>query len=265
MVYRQNLSWATLIGVAAIAPLVVMAQPASADTVRGGGTFLLEGRSAVGITSISYQYGSESNRTLVLMLEDGRSVTLGGRLLEGQNSRLQVESSGNADASGILSITYAEANLDSISGRGLLDGQHYSLEFSRDRSSSSSDGSLGDGSLGDGSLGDSDAIKPLNLVQQGSGLYKIGDRQFDIIRASIAIRGSNKAEIAFRLSDDRLMQLTGEVTSQDAYNIVIRLVSFGQADASGTANVARDQGSSIKSIVVDGKVEGQTLLADFYR
>ncbi len=122
-------------GAAAIAPLVVMVQPAFADTVRGSGTFLLEGRSAARITSISYQYGSESNRTLVLLLEDGRSITLGGRLLEGQTSRLQVESSGSADASGILSITYTDANPDKISGKGLLDGQRYSLEFSRDRSS----------------------------------------------------------------------------------------------------------------------------------
>ena len=125
---------ATLMGVAATAAIVVV-QPAFADTVRGSGTFLLEGRAAVRITSISYQYGSESKRTLVLLLEDGRNISLGGQLLGGKNERLQVENSGSANASGILSITYVDGNPDTINGRGLLDGQPYFLEFTRGNAS----------------------------------------------------------------------------------------------------------------------------------
>lgn len=133
MGFRLNTAWAAsaVVGIGALAPVICIIQPAVADTVRGNGTFQIEGRSPVNITGVSYQYGIEYNRTLVFMLADGRSIPLGGRLLEGQKERFQVESSGDANASGILTIDYVDTNPVTISGRGLLDGQQYSVDFTR--------------------------------------------------------------------------------------------------------------------------------------
>jgi hypothetical protein len=133
MVYKLNFGWfaSVLLGVGALSPVIGIVQPAAADMVRGSGTFQLEGRSAVSITGVSYRYGSEYNRTLVFMLADGRDISLGGHLLEGQKERFQVETSGDANASGILTISYVDDNPVTISGRGLLDGQQYSINFTR--------------------------------------------------------------------------------------------------------------------------------------
>ncbi|HEY9640675.1 MAG TPA: hypothetical protein V6C57_09330 [Coleofasciculaceae cyanobacterium] len=140
MIYKLTLGWfaSVLLGVGMVAPVISLVQPAAADTVRGSGTFRLEGRSDVAITGVSYRYGSEYNRTLVFMLADGRNISLGGHLLEGQKERFQVESSGDANASGILTISYVDDNPVTISGRGLLDGQQYSINFSRGGSGTSS-------------------------------------------------------------------------------------------------------------------------------
>jgi hypothetical protein len=140
MVYKLSFGWFApiLLGISVLAPTISIVQPAAADTVRGNGTFRLEGQADIIITGVSYRYGSEYNRTLVFMLADGRSISLGGHLLEGQKERFQVESSGDANASGILAISYVDDNPVNISGRGLLDGQQYSITFTRGGSNASS-------------------------------------------------------------------------------------------------------------------------------
>jgi hypothetical protein len=139
MVHKLNFGWfaPVLLGVGVLGPVISIVQPAVADTVRGSGTFQLEGKADVNITGVSYRYGSEFNRTLIFMLADGRTISLGGHLLEGQKERFQVESSGDANASGILTIKYVDDNPVTISGRGLLDGQQYSVNFTRGGNTSS--------------------------------------------------------------------------------------------------------------------------------
>ncbi|MBD3881981.1 hypothetical protein IFO70_09455 [Phormidium tenue FACHB-886] len=243
-------------GISAIIPAAVsfVGAPAYADMVRGSGTFELAGRSPQRISSVTYEYGREYNRTLFLNLNDGRRIPLRGALEEGDSGVFFVNGSGDADASGILQMTFFNGNPDTVTGRGLLDGQRFTVSFRRSSDSNGSNSSQVPAQT-----------EPLNLLQQGSGIYQVGDRSTAIVRASVAIRADRRVELAFRLADDRLLRLTGELTSRLENAIVVQLTNAGNADASGTANISQGEGSAINSIVIDGTVDRQPLLVDFYR
>jgi hypothetical protein len=257
MMFKSALGGMTalMLGMGAIAPTILLLtapQAILAATVRGQGTFKLQGRLPTGITSVNYSRQGNQAGTLVVVLADERTITIKGVPQAGSGStRLQIRAVGPIAAAGTLTLSFANGDVNAVTGSGLIDRQRFSIDFFRTNSNPAA-------------LGRNATQESLTLLQTGTGLYNLAGQSFPIKRASVEVRG-RQADLSFRLTDDRLVQLRGEVINRAPYSLVIRLTNSGDADASGTATVSHGEGKAISSIVIDGAVDGQDLLVDFSR
>lgn len=246
-----------VLGVSSIAslfgpiPTPIAAAQQSQQRLAGSGIFTLRRQPTAQITSVVYEAGADAERTFIFNLDDGRHISLSGTPDAVNAGRFQVTSSNVADASGSLQITYSDGNPTLIEGNGSLGGRRFTVSFTRSS---------------EGSPETSADQAPLQLTRPGSGLYKLGDRSRNIMRASVVIRTDGKAEILFRLVNNRRMQFQGQVTERHPYWVTVSLNSFGKGGktaAMGTAHITLSSRTSIQSIVMDGTVEEQRLLANF--
>lgn len=104
----------------------------------------------------------------------------------------------------------------------------------------------------------------LSWSQNGNGSFALaGRRDQEITSVSVNIDRNGRAELAFRLADNRLMRFGGKLVARDPYSIIINLTNSGNADATGTVNIERGQNNTIQRIFADGKLDGQRFSIHF--
>lgn len=257
MALKQTLSSigaTVVIGVSAIAPATLILThplPTMAQvSITGQGTFSLSGRPDRKITSVSVTNESGNRATLALRLENGNLMRFGGIWQGGNRQVFRIQNSGNADAKGRVNFTYVRGSISSISGSGTLDNQPFSFNFMRGGDSGQNNGST----------------QPMTLTQAGRGIFTLQGRpNRRITNATVTIKRDGSAELAFRLIDGNLMRFGGQLARKDAYSLTIRINNSGMADARGTANVDYGANNSIKNILADGKLDGQSFSVNFSR
>lgn len=100
----------------------------------GRGLFTLQGRPNRNINRASVTVQGNGNTELIFFLTDGSQVRFSGTLAnkDAQTLNIRIASSGMADASGNIRVEYGANNsINTIFGDGKLDGQDFSVQFSR--------------------------------------------------------------------------------------------------------------------------------------
>lgn len=104
----------------------------------------------------------------------------------------------------------------------------------------------------------------LSWSQNGKGSFALaGRRDQEITSASVNIDRNGRAELAFRLADNRLMRFGGKLVARDPYSIIINLTNSGNADATGTVNIERGKNNTIQRIFSNGQLDGQRFSINF--
>ena len=230
----------------------VLAQATALNlTQQGSGTLKIGNRPTRRIERASVIVRSNGTVDLGLTYADGSgTIRFGGRLVSrsANTLRISLTSSGNADASGEVTVSYGLPNsINSMSGRGRLDGQPLTFDFS-----SRSQGNA--------------ASQAMNLSQAGSGLFTLQGRpNRNINRALVTVQPNGKAELVFSLADGNQMRFSGDLANKDAQSLNIRVTSSGMADASGNIRVEYGANNSINTIFGAGKLDGQDFSVQFSR
>lgn len=100
----------------------------------GNGLFTLQGRPNRDINRASVTVQANGNAELVFFLAGGTQMRFSGVLTskDAQTLNIRITSSGMADASGNIRVEYGANNsINAIFGDGKLDGQDFSVQFSR--------------------------------------------------------------------------------------------------------------------------------------
>ena len=109
-----------------------------------------------------------------------------------------------------------------------------------------------------------DRGEPIRLSQRGRGTFEISGRSpWEIAQVSVTVDDGDQAELAFRLDDNRLIRLSGDVDRRDAYSLTIDIEASGNADASGTVDIEYGANNSINQIFGDGRLDGQPFSISF--
>ncbi|MCG5059934.1 MAG: SH3 domain-containing protein [Limnoraphis sp. WC205] len=117
---------------------------------------------------------------------------------------------------------------------------------------------------GGSSTGSSGWGESMRLSQRGEGSFSLsGRRDWEIVQVTVNVDNGDQAELGFRLDDNRLIRLSGDVDRRDAYTLVIDLESSGNADASGTVDIEYGANNSISRIFGDGRLDGQPFSISF--
>ncbi|MGA9381438.1 MAG: hypothetical protein WBV73_21990 [Phormidium sp.] len=220
-------------------------------TQPGSGQLKIGKRRTRSIKGASVMVRPNGTVDLGLTYADGSgTLRFGGRLVSqtGDTLTLALTNSGNADASGEVTVSYGPSNsINWISGSGFVDGQPLTIEFS-----SGSQSNVGS--------------QPMNLSQTGSGLFTLQGRpNRGMSRALVTVQPNGKAEIVFLLADGNQMRFSGDLANKDAQTLNIRVTSSGMADASGNIRVEYGPNNSINTIFGGGKLDGQDFSVQFSR
>lgn len=100
----------------------------------GNGLFTLQGRPNRDINRASVTVQANGTAELIFFLAGGNQIRFSGTLAskDAQTLNIRVTSSGMADASGNIRVEYGANNsINTIFGDGKLDGQDFSVQFSR--------------------------------------------------------------------------------------------------------------------------------------
>jgi hypothetical protein len=104
----------------------------------------------------------------------------------------------------------------------------------------------------------------MQLSQRGEGTFEISGRSaWEITLVTANVDDGDQVELAFRLDDNRLIRLSGDLDRRDAYTLVIDVESSGNADASGTIDIEYGLNNSINRIYGDGRLDGQPFSISF--
>ena len=115
--------------------------------------------------------------------------------------------------------------------------------------------------VADGGSGREESIR---LSQRGQGSFQISGRpDWDIALVTVNIDERDRAELAFRLDDNRLIRLSGDLDRRDAYRLTIDIEGSGNANASGTVDIEYGANNSINQIFGDGRLDGQPFSISF--
>lgn len=125
-----------LLGITAIAPATIILttpQTVEAAVATGRGTLAIGSRPAQTVNRVTVDTIADNTAKIQLRASNGNQINFGGKWENGPQSQLLVTltNSGNADASGIIVVTYRNGQLQSIFGGGKLDGQPFTIDFRR--------------------------------------------------------------------------------------------------------------------------------------
>ncbi|MFB2837946.1 hypothetical protein [Floridanema evergladense] len=125
-----------LLGITAIAPpTVVLTTPqiVEAATATGRGILAIAGRPSQLINRATVDTLADNTAKVQLRTSNGNQINFGGKWENGPQNQLLITltNSGNADASGLIVVTYRNGQLQAIFGGGKLDGQPFTIEFRR--------------------------------------------------------------------------------------------------------------------------------------
>ncbi|MFB2897201.1 hypothetical protein ACE1CI_30160 [Aerosakkonemataceae cyanobacterium BLCC-F50] len=125
-----------LLGITAIAPATIILttpQSVEAAVATGRGTLAIGSRPALSVNRVTVDTIADNTAKIQLRASNGNQINFGGKWENGPQSQLLVTltNSGNADASGIIVVTYRNGQLQSIFGGGKLDGQPFTIDFRR--------------------------------------------------------------------------------------------------------------------------------------
>ncbi|AFZ46839.1 hypothetical protein Cyast_0867 [Cyanobacterium stanieri PCC 7202] len=101
---------------------------------QGRGIFSLQGRENENITSMMVQIDENNQATIGVSLQDERIVNFRGSVnhQDAYNINIQLNSSGMADANGLLKLEYGANNsINNLMANGQLDGQNFIINFSK--------------------------------------------------------------------------------------------------------------------------------------
>lgn len=115
-------------------PMSIEFNGAVALSQTGRGFLTLKDGPSRNITKVSVTGQSKGSLDLVFFLDNGNQMLFSGNLAsrEADLLRIQLIDSRNVSASGTLKVKYgADNSIDSINGDGKLDGQDFSVQFSR--------------------------------------------------------------------------------------------------------------------------------------
>lgn len=142
---------ATLLGLGAIATsalIAIVPQSAIAQTLPGQGTLTLQGRPNREIVSASVTTYADNRTEMAFQMSDGNTLRFTGRY-QGQTDSTQVgvtairlTGSGDANASGLVNLTYVGGRISQIEANGTLDGQPFTIRFSTANESNSTQTNL---------------------------------------------------------------------------------------------------------------------------
>lgn len=227
----------------------VLAQNNQVNAIsQGNGNFNLRGRkNNITAASITLQ-GDKADVTLFLENNQTRSFRGTYNQQNAQQFRINVRSSGNADAQGNLLLEYRNNQIIQLNGNGKLDGQNFNVMF-RGENVNSEGGNNNRG---------------LNIQQNGEGLLSIKSRRAENITfVIVTVDNRQKARVSLGLKNGNIMNFEGRQTQRDAYGLRIQLNNSGMASATGFFNLELGAGNSINNMVGQGTIDGQTFLANF--
>lgn len=238
-------------GILLPSPSAVAQQAALNLAGEGEGTLSLRGRPNQTITFVTVASRPNRQTDIALRLADGNLMQWTGQLLSrsATEARIRLTNAGMADATGTLTVRFQGDRLISLMGNGRIDGKTMSVRFT---------------------IGDDSVNRPpttataRTLAQSGRGVFGVQGRpNRPITFASASIQANGQAELSIRLNDGSLISFGGQQTRQNAYEIVLNLTSSGMADARGTANIRHGANNSIKGIVANGTMDGQSFFIQF--
>lgn len=251
MRFERTFATSGLAAIAVPALIVMIPLNAIAQSIEGQGTLSLQGRPDREIVRASMTTDAENRTEMAFLLSDGNTIRFTGRY-QGQTDSTQLgvtairlTHSGNADASGIVRVTYVEGSISKIEGEGLLDSQVFRFSFNRAVPTSSN--------------GVENAL--------GRGILQIQDRSpLAITYASVLTYTDSRTEITLQLSNGNIIRLSGESPEQAPNSLPnllpVVLTHSGDADASGILNITYLE-DSVQSISGRGSLDGQTFTLNY--
>ncbi|NES95141.1 MAG: hypothetical protein F6K32_07885 [Desertifilum sp. SIO1I2] len=252
MRFERTFATSGLAAIAIPALIVMIPLNAIAQSIEGQGTLSLQGRPDREIVRASITTDAENRTEMAFLLSDGNTIRFTGRY-QGQTDSTQLgvtairlTHSGNADASGIVRVTYVEGSISKIEGEGLLDSQAFRFSFNRVVATRSN-------GVGNNTL--------------GRGILQIQDRfPLAITYASVLTYTDSRTEITLQLSNGNIIRLSGESPEQAPNSLPnllpVVLTQSGDANASGILNITYLE-DRVQSISGRGSLDGQTFTLNY--
>lgn len=241
-----------------VSPLSILVFPNSQNQVlaqnnevnaisQGNGTFNVRGkRNNLTAASITMR-GDRADITFFLENNQTRSFRGTFNQQNAQQFRINLTSSGNADAQGNLLLEYRNNQIIQLNGDGRLDGQNFNVMFRGENVNTGGGNNSG-----------------LNIQQNGEGLLSIQSRRAENITfVMVTVDNRQKARVSLGLKNGNIMNFQGQQTQRDAYGLRIQLNNSGMASATGFFNIELGGDNSINTIVGQGTLDGQTFLVNF--
>lgn len=242
--------------------LKTLIQPAQAQNLNlsqnGRGRLFIQPNRSRTLSNVTVNVRDNGDAELSLRDAQGRLLTLQGRQINRTNNRLdiQVTGSGNADANGIVALTYGTNNnstIQSVTGDGRLDGQTFRLDFSP----------TGATLPNDPGTTPPDTTPAIRQTAVGQGFLQIsGDRTRRIRSVAVQEQGG-EVNLAFRLGNNQVVRFTGDLLSQDPNNVAVTLRNYQNADSTGRMNVSFGANQQILAINGNGTLDGQNFSLQF--
>jgi len=235
-----------------MSPTPVVAQAATLNLAgEGEGTLAIGNRPNQTVTFVAISSRPNRQTDISWRLADGNLLQWNGQLISASATQAQIRltSAGMADATGTLTVRYQGNRLISVMGSGTIDGQAMSIRFT----------------IGDDSVSRPPTTgTPRNLAQAGHGIFGLQGRpNRPITFALVSVQPNGQAELSVRMADGTLITFGGQQTRNNAYELVLNLSNAGVADAQGTANIRHGANNSIKNIVANGSMDGQSFFIQF--
>jgi hypothetical protein len=205
------------------------------------------------INRVTVNAAADNTVEIGLRIAGGSFVRFTGQIVNNDGRVLDVRltGSGNADASGNLTIEQSNANrITRLYGNGRLDNRNFTVDFNG----------------GNASVSDRDSTdrNDLNLFQNGSGLWT-RERWPNASIESVAVVGrvNNDVDVSLRLANGERITFRGKIESRNNYGLVIRLTNSSEATASGTINIEYASNKTINRLYGEGRIDGNKFSINF--
>lgn len=210
----------------------------------GAGLWAQLGRPDAAISRVTLAGNPGQMLYLQFVLAAGGKRELSGRLeqKDAYTVRIRITNSGSADAGGSILIDYGAKNsINTLLGSGLVDGQPFTVQFTRR------------------------APLQLNSIALGTGTWaQTGSEATQVQRVSCFQDSALQAEAAFFLADGQTRRVAGRVERKlGSRKIRLMLSKSGMANATGELTIQLGRKNRIASVDGDFQIDGQPVRVHF--
>lgn len=210
----------------------------------GAGLWAQLGRPDAAISRVTLAGNPGQMLYLQFVLAAGGKRELSGRLeqKDAYTVRIRITNSGSADAGGSILIDYGAKNsINTLLGSGLVDGQPFTVQFTRR------------------------APLQLNSIALGTGTWaQTGSEATQVQRVSCFQDSALQAEAAFFLADGQTRRVAGRVERKPGSpKIRLMLSKSGMANATGELTIQLARKNRIASVDGDFQIDGQPARVHF--